>query len=271
MATEMPRGGDARSAAKYPFSFQPNFGVHLALMCASALFTGLTERQCIEVISCGRARTFARNQLLYGQGQPMRSLIFLQSGSVKHTQLSASGAEVLLWMSGSGEALNVQTETTSCGHSCSARAMEQCKALGWDYARVQTLLLKYPQIGRNIGQILASRLKELEERFREIATEKVATRLALALLKLLKQVGKVSHEGTQVFLSREELAQMTGTTLFTISRILSRWSEQGFVVPRREAILISNPKGLESIGSEKSGITLCRDSHLGSRRWLARI
>jgi CRP-like cAMP-binding protein len=130
--------------------------------------------------------------------------------------------------------------------------MERCKALVWDYTRVQALLLQYPQIGENISHILASRLKELEERFREIATEKVATRLALALLRLLKQVGKVSGDGTQVFLNREELAQMTGTTIFTISRILSRWAEQGFVVPRREAILISDPKGLESVGGENS-------------------
>lgn len=247
MATEMPGGGDA---AKYTFSIRPNCGEHLVLMRASALFTGLTERECTEVISCGRTRTFARNQLLYAQGQPTNRLILLQSGSVKHTQLSANGDEVILWMSGSGEALNLQTEVISRGHSCSARAMEQCQVLVWDYTRVQALLLQYPQIAKNIDQILASRLKELEERFREIATEKVATRLALALLRLGKQVGKVSVEGTQVFLSREEFAQMTGTTLFTISRILSRWAEQGFVVPRREAILISDPKGLESVGSE---------------------
>jgi len=252
MATEIPTGGKPSFVTKYRFSVQPNFGEHLVTMRASALFIGLSEREYSEVISHGRARTFPRDELLYAQGQPVNCMILLQSGSVKHTQLSASGEEVLLWMSGSGDALNLQTEAKPRGYSCSARAMEQCGAFVWDYTRVQALLLQYPQIEKNITQILASRLKELEERFREIATEKVATRLAFALLRLLKQVGKVSLEGTQVLLSREELAQMTGTTLFTISRILSRWAELGFVVPRREAILISNPKGLESVGSERS-------------------
>ena len=78
----------------------------------------------------------------------------------------------------------------------------------------------------NISQILAGRLQELEERFREIATEKVAKRLALALTRLLKQVGKKTPEGIEISLSREELAQLTGTTLFTISRILSKWADQ---------------------------------------------
>lgn len=213
-------------------------------MCASALFTGLTAKECKEIVACGRARTFARDELLFAQGQPMRSLVFLQSGSVKHTQLSESGAEVLLWMSGSGEALNVQPETISCGHSCSARAMESCMALTWDYSRLQVLLYQYPQIGKNINQILVSRLEELEVRFREIATEKVAKRLALTLLRLMKHIGKEYPEGTQISLSREELGQMTGTTLFTISRILSRWAEQGVIVPRREAVLVGDPKRL---------------------------
>src|SRR5579863_8636785 len=149
MATEIPRGGKTSFAVKYRFSAQPNSGEHSVLMCSSALFTGLTERGCTEVVSCGSARTFARNQLLYAQGQPMNSLILLQSGSVKHTQLSANGEEVILWMSGPGEVLNLQTEATSGGQSCSARAMEQCKALVWDYARVQALLVRYPRIEKN--------------------------------------------------------------------------------------------------------------------------
>ena len=223
MANDVSRGADRRSAAGALSSGNPNLGEHLVLMCASALFNGLTQRECVEIVSCGRARSFARDELLFTQGQPVRSMIFLQSGSVKQTQLSASGNEVLLRMSGSGDAVNLHTESApSCSHSCSARAMEQCKALVWDYTRLQSVLAQYPQIRKNISQILAGRLQELEERFREMATEKAAKRLALALLRLLKQVGKPSEGGTQVFLSREELGQMTGTTLFTISRLLSR-------------------------------------------------
>jgi CRP-like cAMP-binding protein len=247
----MPRFQERHSAIGHLSSFQPNPDEHLALVSSSALFIGLTERECDEIIACGRVLTYARNELLYAQGHPMHSLIFLQAGCVKHTQLSESGEEVLLWMSGSGEALNVRPpDNTFRHHSCSARAMKQCQTLVWEYARLEVSFHRYPQIRKNISQILASRLKELEERFCEIATEKVATRLALALLRLLKQVGKVSYEGTQVFMSREELAQMTGTTLFTISRILSKWAERGIIVPRREAILVGNLKELESVAKD---------------------
>ena len=130
--------------------------------------------------------------------------------------------------------------------------MEQCHALTWEYSKLQNLLDQYPQIRNNINQILSSRLDELEERFREVATEDVAKRLALALLRLVKKAGKPTHGGTEVQLSREELAQMTGTTLFTISRILSRWSEEGFVLPRRQAVVVRDAQRLAQVGDENS-------------------
>ncbi len=220
-------------------------------MCASALFTGLTPRECREIAACAHARTYARDELLFMQGQPVRSLVLIQSGSVKLTQLSANGNEVILWMNGSGDAMGVHADSPSNSHTCSARAMEQSKALVWEYTRLQMLVAEYPQLRRNISQILAARLRELEERFREIATEKVAKRLALALSRLVHQVGKKTHEGTEVYLSREELAQLTGTTLFTISRILSKWADVGVVIPRREAVLIRDPKRLEEVGGDE--------------------
>lgn len=223
---------------------------HLVLMCASALFTGLGERECKEIVSCARARIFARDELLFSQGQPVRSLILLQSGSVKHTQLSSGGNEVLLWMSGTGDAVNLEPES-ACGHTCSARAVERCRALVWEYNRLQAVLTQYPSIRKNISLILAGRLHELEERFREMATERVAKRLALTLLRLLKRVGKPGRAGVEISLTREELAQMTGTTLFTISRILSAWAEKGYVQPRRQGVVVSDPKRLESLGDEE--------------------
>lgn len=204
----------------------------------------------MEIVSCARARTFARDEILFNQGQPVQSLILLESGSVKLTQLSPAGSEVLMWMNGSGDALSVNPDPIACNHTCSARAMEHCRALVWEYQRLQALLNLYPQLRKNISRILAGRLQKLEERFREVATERVAKRLALTLLRLLKRVGKPSQQGVQVSLTREELAQMTGTTLFTISRVLSKWAGQGFVQPLREGVVVHDPEKLEAVSDE---------------------
>jgi CRP-like cAMP-binding protein len=251
MATARSRGILNGPHLGEPSTTDSNVAERIVLMCASALFTGLSPRECREIASCAHARTFARDELLFMQGQPVRSMVFIQSGCVKLTQLSANGNEVILWMNGSGDAMGMHADSPSCNHTCSARAMEQCKALVWEYTKLQMLVAEYPQLRKNISQILAGRLHELEERFREIATEKVAKRLALALFRLVKQVGKKTGDGVEVSLSREELAQLTGTTLFTISRILSKWAELGVVTPRREAVLVRDPKRLESVGGEE--------------------
>jgi CRP-like cAMP-binding protein len=87
-------------------------------------------------------------------------------------------------------------------------------------------------------------LQELEERFREISTQKVAPRLSQQLIRLSNQLRQHSQGVLEIGLSREELAQLTGTTLFTVSRLLCQWERQGIVSTRREAVVVRNLKAL---------------------------
>lgn len=220
------------------------------LLADSELCSGLSQQDVVRVASCARPKAFARDESLFMQGQPARCLMLIRTGSVKITQISSSGNEVILWMYGRGKVLGVLSEPTAGSHPSSARAMEPTTALVWDCATLQNLVEICPQIRQNLSQVLMGRLHELEERFREVATEKVPRRLALALMRLSKHVGKHGRDGVEVALSREELAQMTGTTLFTISRILSQWSKEEFVSSRRESVLLRDPSRLEFAGCE---------------------
>ena len=220
------------------------------LLTASPLCTGLTHDEVMKIASCARPKSFARDESLFIQGQPAKCLLLIRTGAVKITQISSNGNEVILWMYGRGNVLGVLSDPANDCHPSSARAMEPTTALLWDSGTLQNLMDTCPRIRQNLSQVLMSRLAELEERFREVATEKVPRRLALALLRLSKHVGKKVHEGVEVSLSREELAQMTGTTLFTISRILSQWSREEFVTSRRESVLLRDPQRLECAGCE---------------------
>ncbi len=210
----------------------------------SPLFAGLPDRVTAEIASSARPRTFLRNELLFVQGQPFLALFLLQSGSVKHTQVGPNGTEVLIRFSGKGDIVDIQADARCCIHTCSARTIESCQALVWDYRRIEIFASLYPRLRDNITHLLCRKLEELEERFREMATEKVPMRLSLALARLVQQIGKPSQMGIQVSIRREELAQMTGSTISTVSRLLSGWSEQGFVVPGRESVVVSHPDEL---------------------------
>jgi len=227
-----------------------NLAERVNLIRNSPLFSDLSAEQCEDIARQARPKVFARDEMLFMQGQQVRDLALIRTGSVKIMQLGPNGNEVILWIHGTGNVVGGLSEPTSSHHSCSARAMEQSTALVWEYSVLQSLMLKYPQIRRNISQILFSRLNELEERFREVATEKVAKRVALALLRLVKHIGKKVHGGVEISLSREELAQMTGTTLFTTSRLLSKWGDEGFLLPRRESVVVRDANRLELVSED---------------------
>jgi CRP-like cAMP-binding protein len=219
-----------------------------SLLTGSSLFAGLSSSDCMRIATSASVRIFDRHDFLFMQGQTGHRLMLIQSGTVKLTQLSSGGEEVILWMTGEREPIGFMLDPVEgkCRYTCSAQAMEKVCAVVWEYERFQVFLDQFPRIRANMNSILFARLEELQERFREIATERVAKRLAMALLRLSRQVGRPHQAGIQVQLSRAELAQLVGTTLFTISRILSKWDEEGIVLARREAVVVCNTAFLEN-------------------------
>jgi CRP-like cAMP-binding protein len=123
--------------------------------------------------------------------------------------------------------------------------------LTWDRAQLEEIIDRSPTLNRNALRITAQRLRSAEEHARELATERVAQRLSRTLFRLLGQVGRPSDGSVFVSLTREELAQMTGTTLFTVSRIFSAWETEGVIRPRREGVLIDDSARLVSIAESQ--------------------
>jgi len=211
------------------------------------LFAGTTARERLHIASIAYTRTFARGDILCMQGDPTHSLMMIQHGSAKLTQVSTAGSEVILWIASRCDLVGVHTTSARLQHTCTARALEPCSTLCWDYSRLGSLLEEYPVLRANLNEILARRVRELEERFREVATERVANRLALTLLRLVKHVGQPHGAGVMVSLTRQELAQLSGTTLFTASRVLSQWDETGILLARRHAVVVTNITQLQCL------------------------
>lgn len=237
---------------------------HVRLICDSALFQGLTDWEHQEIAYYAGKRVFTRNQTLFTQGEPVRELILLKSGSVKHTQVGSNGNEVLLRFCAAGDFATVFTGSASYIHTCSAKASLPGVALVWGFARMQRLLEQCPNIRRNISRILAMQLQEMESRFRELATESVSRRPALIVSRLAAQIGKATSEGILISITREELAQMTGTTMFTVSRQLSIWSAQGSLLSRREAVIVRDRRSqLRQIPKQFVAGQLCMEMLTG--------
>jgi CRP-like cAMP-binding protein len=216
---------------------------------ASQLFAGLSIAACAQIAERARTRVFERNEFLFMQGQPFSSVVLVDVGCVKLTQLSANGSEVILAMRGPSEVIDLFADPLSCHHSFAAQAVVRCRTITWNSLAINSLMATMPQISGNICAILAKQLQELQEHYHEMCVERVERRLARTLIRLANKFGTPLDEGIEVSISRQELAQMIGTTLFTVSRTISKWGDLGLVVPRRAAVLILNLERLDLISS----------------------
>jgi len=209
-----------------------------------ALFSGIPLADCSKIVSSAQEKHFSRRQTIFFEGDPIRHIVLLLSGCVKVTQFGPNGQEVILRLNGPGELVGMLGLHAKGNHLSTARTVQMATALVWDAAHFEAVSERFPLLRRNTARVLEQRLHELEERFREISTEKVSPRLSSELVRLLTQVGKRVNDEVEIGLSREELAQLTGTTLFTVSRLLSQWELQGIVSARREMVLVRDVQAL---------------------------
>lgn len=214
----------------------------------SALFAGILPGDRRQIFSLAAHQAFAASKMVYLEGHPVKHLMLLEAGKVKLVRNSRDGSEVILRICGPGEILEMHAVRGSSCHLCSARAMSSCRVLAWASRQAVALAALHPQIRTNMMAILTERLGELEERFCEVATEGCCQLLAQTLLRLVASIGTKDRHGILVEMSRTELAQMTGLTIFTVSRTLSKWSESGIVSRGiRNAIIIQRIEDLKAL------------------------
>jgi len=214
------------------------------------LFHGILPGDYTRISAAARVKEFTRGQMLYIEGDSVQQVLLVTSGFVKITKFGLSGTEVILRFGVPGDVLGAVGLLSTGKHCATAQAFRLCRALVWEAPAFKALVERFPVLHRNMARLLEQDLLELEERFREVATERVGPRVARQLVRLLKQMGRPVNGTVELALSREDLAHMTGTTLFTVSRLLSAWEARGMVTSRRESVAISDIKSLRAMSEE---------------------
>jgi CRP-like cAMP-binding protein len=222
------------------------------LLARSRLFEGLRATELDSVIPLARRRWVEGDAFFFHQGDPATTLYVLIEGRIRLTQVTSEGHQVLLRFVGAGQVFGGIAVLGDRTYPVSAQAVDDCLALAWAGETVYGLMERQPRIALNALRLLTERVQELQDRCRELATERVERRVARALLRLARHAGQKVESGVLIDLplSRQDVAEMTGTTLYTVSRILSRWEQQGLVEAGRERVLIRHPHGLVIIAED---------------------
>jgi CRP-like cAMP-binding protein len=194
-------------------------------------------------------RSIEEGEFFFFQGDPAAYLYVLISGRAKLMQTNPAGQQVNLrtiseWQM-FGALGAVRDDAT---YPATAQALEQSTALAIKSDFLREMMQTRPYLSFDLMKLMTTYIQEMQARYRELATEKVERRIAHSLLRLVSQMGtKAPGGGIELTFTRQDLAEMSGTTLYTVSRVLSEWEKLGVVESGRERVLIRKPHELVKI------------------------
>ena len=218
-----------------------------------SVFQNATDEDLKLIAQNAIQRSLEEGEFFFFQGDPAGYLYVLISGRAKLTQMNGAGQQVNLRTINEWQmfgALGAVRENAL--YPASAQAMEQSTALAIRSDYFHELLRTRPYLSFDLMKLMTGYIQEMQERYRELATEKVERRLARTLLRLTAHMGvKNADGGIELTFTRQDLAEMSGTTLFTASRVLSEWEKRGLVESGRERVVIRNPHELVQIAEQE--------------------
>lgn len=224
------------------------------IVASNLMLRDLVENDCQVFLDHGRPRRVKENSYFFHQGEPAELFYILIEGQVKLTQVTPSGHQIILQIVGPGGGIGIIVVLGEMDYPASAQALKDSLAYSWDRETTRQLMLKMPQLAINGMELVAKRFAGLQSRYQELATQRVEQRVAITLLRLARQFGKREAEGLLVnmLLSRQDLAEMTGTNLYNVSRILNKWEQADIVSLGRQRVVITNAHKLVVISEGAS-------------------
>lgn len=217
---------------------------------ASTLFKRLSHEDVHRLAAIALTRVFERGETLFSEGDPSDYLHTLVSGRVKIVKSLPDGREIILEIFGAGDPVGAVVAYEGLPYPATAVATERSTSLLVRRADFFDLLARHPSVVRGFLSGMALRIVELTRRIPEVAGGRVETRFARLFVKLSERFGQTSVDG-RVFLplhlTRQELADLTGTTIETSIRIMSRWHKEGSVQTRDDGFLVRSVDALEAI------------------------
>jgi len=214
------------------------------------LFAGLVLAELDHMLSLAASRRYAAGAPVFVQGEPAEHFFVLLHGRLRVTQINAEGQQTIVRMVNPGDLFGIAKALRRADYPGTATAVSESVALAWPMASWGSLLAQHPSLAINAMQTMGQRLQEAQARVRELSTEEVERRVAHTVLRLANQAGRKEVGGIRIDfpVSKQDIAEMTGTTLHTVSRILTAWEIAGLVEGGRQKLLVKDPHQLLLIG-----------------------
>lgn len=216
-------------------------------------FAGLLAEDFDHILKAARSSRVPKDSEVFSQDEEARSFHLLLSGHIRVVRTTPEGHQVIARYISEGELFGIAIAMGRATYPASAVAAVDCVVLSWPNGAWPDLVARVPAFGMAAYQTIGSRLEETQKQVVAMATEQVEQRIARTVLRLVQQSGRKTPEGIEIDfpITRQDIAEMTGTTLHTVSRLLSAWEAQGLVRGGRQKVTVTDPHGLMLIAENR--------------------
>ncbi|RPH57179.1 Crp/Fnr family transcriptional regulator, partial [bacterium] len=216
------------------------------LLLQLPLYRALSPDDRARLAAASTIRRYDKGDLLFSEGDPADALVTLVEGRVKIFRMTPAGKDVILAIFGPGDPVGAVAVYEERPYPASAMALEDTTCLLIRRETFFRMLEEHPAFTRVLLLTLTRRLAALTARITELGG-RVEPRLARTFLALARDLGRPRNGGTFIplSLSRQELADLTGTTIETSIRIMSRWGKEGIVTTEKDGFLVLDRAALE--------------------------
>ncbi len=227
-----------------------------SLLTHLAPFVALSREEIREILDLATSHRYDAGDTVFAESAPADRFFLLLDGYIRVVRMTAEGEQVTMLHIPAGQLFGIADALGHTHYPASAVAASESIALSWPMRLWSEFEARYTGFTPASQKVVGKRLKEMHDRILEMATQQVERRVANALLRLITHMGRKTDSGIEVDfpVTRQDLSEMTGTTLHTVSRLLSAWEREGIVESRRKHIMVSQPERLVSLAESVAQI-----------------
>ncbi|AGI66451.1 putative cyclic nucleotide-binding protein [Octadecabacter antarcticus 307] len=211
-----------------------------SLLNAVPPFSKLDPKQIRTILDLASSRRYAAGVSVFEEGHDADRFYLLLDGYIRVVRITADGEQVIVLHIPSGQLFGIAKALGRNTYPATAIAATDSIALSWPTRLWEGFIAQYDGFATETYQTLGTRIAEMNNRIVEMATQQVEQRIACALLRLINQTGRKVDLGIEIDfpITRQDISEMTGTTLHTVSRMMSAWGKQGFIESGRKRIIV---------------------------------
>jgi CRP-like cAMP-binding protein len=214
-----------------------------------SIFHTLSPQDMKEISPYFLSGKYGKKEAIFSEGDPSEWLYIVKKGKVKITKLSQEGKEIILEIISPNDFFGGIAVLRGFPYPANAVAMEDTEVVKISRRNLMSIIDRFPNLMYCIATNIGDRIKGSHETLKSIALEKVESRIASLLLKLSDKAGERSPEGVVINmkLTKQDIAEMVGTTVETSIRTMSKLSKAGLVSSKAGKIVIRDLERLRSL------------------------